>query len=559
MRRTGGSSTALLAALSCVVLSYALPQTMLVPTIGVLQRDLHVGAGAASWAVLTATLLGSAAMTPLVCQIGDRCGRRRTLIWSLAVYLASSLGAAAAPDIDALIAFRAVQGIGLALLPLSFSLIRKVMPARSAPFGLALTSGVVTGSAGLGLLAGGLIVDHLSWRWLFGVGSAVVLTALTPTVAFVPERPGRRSGRIDLPGAVLLAAGLVALLVGLTEAPSSGWTSPTVLAASAGGGVALVLFLLVERRAARPIIDPRLLIHPPLAAAHVGALALGVNQFLLYVVLPRLAELPRYVLGRPHPASYGFGATVTGAALILLPGTLITLPSSWSASLLERRGVRFPLVVGLGLAGTGAVLLAVAHSDPWQVAGLYAISSLGYGLAMASLPRQISIGAPADQGGSVNGVNTLARALGGAVGSQVAAMILSRQTAHGTGFPVSGAFTLAPVVAAAVAGAAALLVPAIGGLARRRVLPDDARLLMAAMAYLLVRGDASPELTKRLASAALACVARAPQGDRIPGDHHRISPEGARPCGSQGPHEPPPRRGRCAGPRCGGSGSARPF
>lgn len=442
-----------LTAVSAVVVSYGLMQTMLVPTIGVLQRDLNTSTTAASWAVLSAMLLTSAVVTPLAGRLGDRYGKRRMLLWMLAAYLVGTLGAIAAPNIGVLIACRAVQGVGLTLLPLSFAIMRDALPAARVPAGIAVASGLVTGTAGLGLLIGGLVVDHGSWRWLFVIGAVLVATALTMTARWIPEGPDRHPGRLDLPGTALMAAGLVATLLAITQGPTWGWRSPWVLGLFGTALVCLAAFAVVEQRVAHPLVDPSLITERPLAAAHLGALLLGVNQFAVYVLVPKLAELP--VTTGP-----GFGLSVTGAALVLLPGTLLTVPASWATPWLERlAGVRGPLATGLGCAAIGTTLLALAHNTVWQAVLNYAIASVGWGLAMASLPRMVNAACPPTQSGSANGVNTVARTVGGAVGAQLAAALLVSNSGAVSGLPTSDGFALAFTVAAVVAAAGAIAVP----------------------------------------------------------------------------------------------------
>lgn len=443
-----------LTAVSAVVVSYGLMQTMLVPTIGVLQRDLNTTTGAASWAVLSAMLLASAVVTPLAGRLGDRYGKRRILLWMLAVYLVGTLGAIVAPSIGVLIACRAVQGVGLTLLPLSFAVMRDALAPERVHVGIALASGLVTGTAGLGLLVGGLVVDHGSWRWLFVIGAVLVTTALAMTACWIPEGGKRHPGRLDLPGLALMTAGLSTALVAITQGPTWGWRSASVMGLFGAALALLFAFAVVESRVAHPLVDPSLITERPLAAAHLGALLLGVNQFAVYVLVPKLAELPA-AGGGP-----GFGLSVTGAALVLLPGTLLTVPASWITAWLERRtGVRGPLVAGLAVAAAGTTLLALAHDAVWQAVLNYAIASAGWGLAMASLPRMVNAACPPAQSGSANGVNTVARTVGGAVGGQLAAALLASNMATTTGLPTSNGFSAAFFVAAAIAAAGAIAVP----------------------------------------------------------------------------------------------------
>lgn len=444
-----GSSRRVITAMCTVVVSYGLLQTMLVPTIGVLQRDLNTTTAAASWAVLSAMLLASAVITPVASRIGDRFGKRRVLLWMLTIFLAATLAAVAAPNIGALIACRAVQGVSLTLLPLTFAILREALPAARVHGGLAAASGLVSGTAGVGLLVGGLVVDHASWRWLFVIGAVPVLIALIMTARWIPESRGRHPGRLDLWGTALMTGGLLALLLAITQGPTWGWTSARVLGLFGGAVAVLAVFVTVEQRVAHPVVDLALLTKRPLTAAHLGGLLLGVNQFAVYVALPKLAELPT--------DNNGFGLSVTGAALVLVPGTLLTMPASWAApGIANRFGVRTPLATGLLCGAIGTALLAVAHGSVWHAVLDYAIASLGWGLAMSALPRMVNAACPPAQSGSANGLNTVARTVGGALGGQIAAAVLAGWTAPAG---ANTGFTVAFSIAAGVAAIGGLLLP----------------------------------------------------------------------------------------------------
>ncbi|WP_280384824.1 MFS transporter [Nocardia wallacei] len=427
--------TAAMVALALGVLSYGLMQTMLVPAIGVLQHALHTSATGATWAVMSAPLLASAILTPLISRLGDRYGRRRMLLIVLAIYLAATLLALAAPTIGVLIAARAGQGISLAVLPLAFGSVPDILPPERVHAGLGLLSGLVGGAAGIALVCGGLIVDHACWRWLFVVGAGLITAALVLGYVSVPDGAARATGRLDIGGTVLLAGGLCGILLALTVGPTSGWLAVPTLALAAAGLVLLVIFVRLERRLRYPLIDMDLVLHRPVGIAHLAALTLGAIQFMYYVLVPKLVELPT--------AAAGFGGSVTAAGLVMLPSTLVVLPAgSVAGRIITRRGPRGPLVAGLLLTAGGAALLAVAHGALWQLAACALPIGLGTGLVMTALPSQLHRVIDPGRAATANGINTVSRTVGGAVGSQLgAALVVGSVT---SGFPL--AFWIATAV-----------------------------------------------------------------------------------------------------------------
>ena len=211
-----------LAGLVTAAMAFALMQTFLIPALPTLQADLHTTGTWVTWTVTIYLLTGSVA-TPIIGRLGDQHGKVRMMVIALAVFLVGSIAAIFAWNIGSLIVFRAVQGIGGAVFPLSFAIIRDEFPPERQSVAMGLVSAVLGVGGGVGIVASGLIVNNLSWRWLFVVSAAVVAAALVLVVRFVPESRIRAESRVDLAGALTLSGFLVCLLVGLTEGPHMGW------------------------------------------------------------------------------------------------------------------------------------------------------------------------------------------------------------------------------------------------------------------------------------------------------------------------------------------------
>lgn len=450
--------TATLVATGVAVLSYALMQTMIVPALQVLRQELHTTAAWSTW-ILSAFLLTSAASTPLLSRLGDRYGKRRVLLLVLAVYLLGTIGCAAAPNIGVLIAWRAVQGVSLSALPLSFGILRDALPAPRLRLGLGLVSGTIGVGAGIGLVVGGVVVDHLSWRWLFVIAAVLILGSVGLVARYVPEHGSGSTDPVDLPGALLLALALVSLLLALTEGPSWGWTSTGTLALFAATVVLMVALAAVERRVASPLIDPAVVADRSLVSVHSAAFAFGVVSFVFYVLLPAYAQTHAGLrLPGGGTVGYGLSADVTLASLLLLPGSLVLLPTGPLSAFLQRRtSARLALSVGFALTAAGAVALSLWHDNGWQLAGGYLVVGLGSGLVLGALPSVISDLSAPQQTATANGVNTVVRTAGGVVGSQLAVALLAAHHLSGTGIPALSGYTTAFWTAAAVSTAAVLL------------------------------------------------------------------------------------------------------
>lgn len=432
--------------------AFAFQQTMVFPALPTFQRELGGTTAWVTW-VLTAFLVAAAVTTPILGKLGDQFGKKRMLLISLAIFLAGCIGAAAAWNLWSLIGFRALSGAGGALFPLSFAIVRDEFPPARVQVGIGLLSAVFGVGGGFGIVLSGVIVDHLSWRLLFVLGSIPVALSIALVYRYVPESPIRTPSRVDVPGALLLSGALVALMVSLTEGEHWGWSSPAVVGLGLASVTFFVLWGLFELRSAAPMVDLRTFAHRPVLLTNVTTFISGFALFSCFVLLPAF-------VAAPSSRGYGFGATATIAGLYLLPSSVAMLFSGPLAGLLGRRyGPKWPLAGGLLIAAAAAVVLSQAHDEPLHVLLASAALGFGVGAAFAAMVSSIAENVDAREMGVATGMNTVVRMVGGVVGAQLGAALLTAQTIAGTSRPAESAFTWAfgvSAIAALVAAAIAL-------------------------------------------------------------------------------------------------------
>lgn len=454
-----GPFTALLIA----VLSFSLMQTMVVPALPDLQREFHTTTTTVAWA-LSAFLLTASVATGLG-RLGDMFGKRRLLLASLVVFAAGTLLAAVSTSIGMLIAARAIQGLGSATSPLAFGIVRDEFPRGRVPVAISLISATFGIGFGVGLVIPGLIVDTLGWRWIFWLGLAVIVAGIAAVWAFVRESPVRSPGRIDWIGAALLSGGLVALLLAVSQGRGWGWGSAAIIGLFAGAAVLLVAFVAVEARIRQPLIDIRLLRRRAILTANVAALLIGFGMYGAFTLVPLFVQTPARF-------GYGFGASVTEGGLFMVPMAVTMLFASPLAGRLGARvGFKLPLVLACAIGAAGFVLYAVAHHQEWTLYVSAAVLGVGVGFAFAALANLVVHAVDPRQTGEATGINTIMRTIGGTLGAQIAATIVTSDQIAATSIPAESGYTAAFVMSAIAMGLATLAALAGPGGLRRGDVP----------------------------------------------------------------------------------------
>lgn len=424
-------------------LAFAVLQSLVAPALTTLSRELDASTSDISW-VITAYLLSASVLTPILGRLGDMVGKRRVLIGVLAVLAAGTLLAALAPNLAVLIVARLLQGAAGAILPLSIGIVRDELPREKVGVTVGLLSAIFGVGAGVGIVAAGPIVEHLSWHWLFWLPLVLVVIALLGAIFGMPESPVRKPGKLDVLGAAILSVALVSLLLAISKGQAWGWGDTKTIGLLVLGVVALIVFVRVELWVREPLIDMRLMKLRGVWATDLVALILGFAMFGTFLLVPTLLQLPA-------ATGYGFGQSVSQAGLFLLPTVLMMVVFGPLAGLLDRRfGPKLPLFLGTVSVVLAFTVPALMHDAIWQVLLSGVLTGAGIGLAFAAMSNAIIESVPATQTGEASSVNTIARTIGSSIGTAVVAAVI---TSHSTpqGLPTDAAFTAGFWVCAGVA------------------------------------------------------------------------------------------------------------
>jgi EmrB/QacA subfamily drug resistance transporter len=438
-----------------LVVTMALPSIRL--DLGATIEDLEwtVNAYTLSFAVL---LLTGAAL-------GDRFGRRRVFVLGVGIFTLASAAAALAPNVESLIAARAVQGVGGAIItPLTLTILSAAVPPNRRGLALGAWGGIGGLGVALGPVIGGAVVEGLSWQWIFwlNVPIGIVLAPLAArrlTESFGPD------SRLDLPGLGLVSVGLFGIVLGLVRGNSVGWGSPEILGSLILGAAFVVAFVLWELRAPAPMLPMRFFRNRTFAATNAASLFMFFGMFGSIFLLAQFLQTVQ-------------GYSPLSAGLRTLPWTAMPIfVAPIAGALSDRIGGRPLMAVGLAMQAIGLGWLATISSPTVPYGDLvpaFVVSGIGMALFFAPVANVVLSSVRREEEGKASGTNNAIRELGGVFGVAVLASVFSRYGGYET--PTTFVDGLVPAVwvgAAVVAAgaAAALMIPS-----RRRaeVVPVEA-------------------------------------------------------------------------------------
>ncbi|MDT0201567.1 MFS transporter [Nocardioides sp. AE5] len=439
-----------IATLSLAGMIAALQQMLVVPVLPEVPAHFGVSQDSGTWMV-TASLLAGAVATPIVSRLADMVGKRRMILICLVVMAAGSLLLALFDEsFAAAVTGRALQGSAAALIPVGISIMRDELPPNRVSFGVALMSATLGIGTALGLPLSGLLYQHWGWSSLFWVSGAGSLLVLVAVALLVNESRVKTPGRFDLPGALLLSVALTAFLLAVSKGGSWGWTSPAVVGLLALTVAVGAFWVPFELRVKDPMVDLRTAARRPVLLTNVASVLIALAMYVNMLITITILELPEAL-------EHGIGMDVSAAGLAMVPsGLVMVVLSPFSGMILNRFGGRLTMAVGAAIMSVAYLARIPFSGSAFEVILGSTLVGLGTALAFAAMPMLIMASVPITETAAANGINSLARAVGGATSTAIFAAITTVMVVRTGGheFPSLGSFHLMFVLCAAATAAA---------------------------------------------------------------------------------------------------------
>jgi EmrB/QacA subfamily drug resistance transporter len=409
------SSIALfMAALDNLVVTTALP---------VIRASFHANLSELEW-IVNAYTLTFAVLLLTGAALGDRFGRKRLFIIGLAIFTGGSAIAALSSNVSTLIAARAIQGLGGAILtPLSLTILSAAVPRERRAVALGAWGGIAGLAIAIGPVVGGAISEGLAWQWIFWLNVPIGLAVIPMALLRLTETHGP-SIRLDLPGLGLASGGLLGVVWGLVRANELGWTSTTIVASFAVGFVLLAVFVAWEARSVEPILPLRLFRSRTFSAANIVAMLMSFGMFGSIFLLAQFFQIVQHY-------------SPLQAGLRTLPWTIMPVFVAPIAGLVSSRtGTRPLLVLGMSLMSIALVWMSLVMTPTVDYIALvpaFIVAGAGMGLFFAPIANVVLSSVPSEEEGKASGANNAIRELGGVFGVAVLASVFASYGSYATG------------------------------------------------------------------------------------------------------------------------------
>ncbi len=409
---------------------------MLSPALPKIVTEYGVTIDQASLLISLYTVLG-VAVIPIFGKLGDIYGKKRVMMYIMVIYVIAATATSFAPNFNLILASRFVQGVGLGVFALCFSLAREQFPRKLVPRAQGVISAVQLSGSVLGLLGGAVVTNDFGWQGNYHI-AVPIIAVLTLLIYFVVrESPNKKPGvRLDYVGSAWLGASLIAIVLGLSEGTSWGWTSAPVLGLLVLGPLAMVPLVLYERTVAEPVLDLKLLAQRNVMVANLLVISFGLVSGIAFQAFV-------YALELPPPSGFGIGITEVG--LYLLPLAVVILPVALGvAALIPKYGVKPFLYLGSVLATIGFLLLST-YTSPVQMEVYLVVYAFGGGMLSVSIQNLLVLSIAKSEMSLGTSLNTAFKYVGQTLGAPAAGAILSTFIASAS---VSGHLLILPTKAA---------------------------------------------------------------------------------------------------------------
>ena len=422
-----------LAVLSLVATMVMYAETMLIPAIPDLIKDFRVSYSMSSW-ILTAYLVSGAVMTPIAGKLSDIYGKKKILLIIMTIYAVGVSAAGFANNIYFMLVARAIQGMGMAMFPIAFSIIRDQFPREKISIAQGIITSMFASGAVIGLSVGGTIIQHFGWQATFFTIIPIAISILIIIWKFIhinqnnygqkqqEQGLGQESikNRVDVKGALTLAATITSFLLVLTFLETGNSTNGSSMQLEVGfiamTVISLSLFIFVERRTVSPLIDFKMLLDKTLLPANILIVIIGLSMFMVFQTVPVLVR---------SPLPFGFGESASNTGNVQLPFALVLLVfGPTSGFIISKLGSLKPIIMGTIVSGVGFIGLLMLHQTEIEISLGLAILSAGLSLTSVGAMNVIILSTPRQSSGISLGISSLMRIIGASIGPALAGMYM---------------------------------------------------------------------------------------------------------------------------------------
>jgi EmrB/QacA subfamily drug resistance transporter len=394
-------------------------ETMVIPGIPTIQKDFNITSTVASW-ITSALLIVGSITAPLFGKLGDSYGKKRMFLIALGFYTVGVGIAGFSPSIYFLLASRAIQGVGFAIVPLALAIITDTFPKEQIAPAQGIISGTFAIGASIGLILGSYVVQDLGWPYAFHTALILSIVLIAASAKVLKKDTQRTKTRIDYTGAAILMAGIALTLVYITEGPDLGWFSANSLAFLVPGLALTIFFFIYENRRANPLIHLGLLRIRNVLVANIIGIISGISMFILFFAVVYYAQ---------QPQPFGLNLTIIETGLTLGPATLVMLIlGPLIGRTVTRIGPKPVLFIGATILIIGLGLFIFNRSTTEMVTFDVAVALVGAVSLIIPIVNMVSVSVPKESVAVGLGVNTMLRNIGGAIGPVLATSIMTTYT-----------------------------------------------------------------------------------------------------------------------------------